>query len=88
MRSGREERMKSEEGEKKNSETNEGGEGAELRQHLPEIMKQSKIYKCSRCHFHYLIYSQLRRPNNANEFWCLLTLTTGDNFGIQLRPSA
>lgn len=42
MRSGREERMKSEEGEKKNSETNEGGEGAELRQHLPEIMKQSK----------------------------------------------
>lgn len=44
----------------------EGREGG-LRHHLAEIMKQSKTHKSSHCHFHFLIYAQLRRPNNANE---------------------
>lgn len=46
-------------------------------------MKQSWANKSLQFCFLYLIYSQLRRP--SNEGWCLLMLTAGDNFGLQLQ---
>lgn len=76
MRKERGEGWREKESEKK---TNKCGRGVGLRLHLPETMKMSKTHKCSHCHFLYLIYAELRRPNNANERWCLLMLTTGDN---------
>lgn len=48
-------------------------------------MKQSWTNKSLQCCFLYLIYSQLRRP--SNEGWCLLMLTAGDNFGLQLQKA-
>ena len=81
-------RKDEERGKSEITKQNEGGGYIELRHHLAEIMKRSKT--CSHCHFHCLIYSLLRLPNNANEFWFLPMLTTGDNFGsvFKLRPNA
>lgn len=60
---------------------------AGLRHHLPEIMKHSKTYKRSH-YFPRLNLFTAHTANDANELWFLLTLTTGDKFSIQRRPSA